>query len=123
MAGRRRPRRRYLVFKIIAPANFKPSREAVEKALSESLHSLLGMAGAASTILRLEQYDEERRAGIIASDNRSLERARAAVAAVTSIDGVPCIIHIVKVTGTLRRARELASSYDHPALRALERLL
>jgi len=97
--------RRYLVFKV---EGRRVSKREVEALLEESLKELFGDLGLAKTQLTLLDYEPER-GGIIRVDAGGLEVARAAIAAMRPRDFV---LYVIKVSGTLKKARAILASYS-----------
>lgn len=73
-------------------------------ALTREARSLLGDAGAAALDLWLYDLDEE--SCVVGCRNDEVDRARAALACVTEVDGTRVAPVVVAVSGTLRGARD-----------------
>lgn len=97
--------RRYLVFKV---EGRKASKREIEALLEESLRELFGDLGLAKARLALLDYEPER-GGIVRVDSGGLGVVRAAIAAMRPRDFV---LYVVKVSGTLKKARAILASYS-----------
>lgn len=97
--------RRYLVFGI--EGRRIPRRE-VEVLLEESLRGLFGDLGLAKARLALLDYEPER-GGIVRVDASGLEVVRAAIATARPRDS---LLYVIKVSGTLKKARAILASYS-----------
>lgn len=73
-------------------------------ALTREARSLLGDAGAAH--LDLWVYDLDDESCVVGCRNGEVDRARAALACLTEVDGTRVAPAVVTVSGTIRTARE-----------------
>ncbi|MHC1600759.1 MAG: Rpp14/Pop5 family protein [Candidatus Nezhaarchaeales archaeon] len=97
---------RYLIFHLHTPSNPKP--ENIKSTLKKHLRTFLGIHGLSKSPFKLMIYDEQNKLGIIRCPHTSVIAMRAALALLNNIDGEPSSIHIVKSTGTFKKARTLA---------------
>jgi len=100
----KRLRRRYLALKA-EDDQFFYGRDLMD-ALWSMVYQLFGEFGASQTGLSKVKWDEEKGVLIVRCSHKALDMVRAAVAAVTEIDGKRAIIHVVGVSGTLNGLRE-----------------
>ncbi len=100
----RNVRRRYLALHVHSEADI--SKADLIKAISEKIHLLYGVKGAAETDYRMIEYDQQLKQGIIRCNHDRLTETRAALAHITSIDGAPVSVQVVTVSGTIRSLRK-----------------
>jgi len=98
---------RYLIFHVHSPLSLKT--EDLKVALKNHLRTFLGTYGLSKNPFRLMAYDEESKLGILKCPHRSLEVIKVALALLSTINGEPSAIHVVKVSGTLKKAKSKAS--------------
>ncbi len=60
-------------------------------------------------IPRLIFFDKERGMGIIACNNRNLEYVRLALSSIEQVNGNAILAHVVKVTGSRKKAKAICS--------------
>ena len=99
----REVRWRYLIFHVHSPLNLKS--EDLKTALKKHMKSFLGVYGLSRNTFKLMTYDEENKLGILKCAQQSLEVIRAALALLSTINGEPSAIHVMKVSGTYKKAR------------------
>lgn len=100
-----KPRRRYLVFRICCDA--KLSRSEVESLISDGLRRFAGALGLAFSGLRLLDYDENSMIGILRFYHRERELVLSALNFITKSGRTPIAIYPVKISGTVKKAREI----------------
>jgi len=71
-------------------------------AIWDMVYQLFGEFGASQTGLYKIRWDDEKRILVVRCSHKALEMVRAAVAAVTMINGRSCALHVVAVSGTLK---------------------
>ncbi len=98
---------RYVIFHVHSPLDLKA--EDLRAALKKHMRSFLGIYGLSKTPLNLMAYDEESKLGILRCAHVSLEIVRAALALFSAADDKPLAFHVMKVSGTYRKARSMAS--------------
>ncbi len=103
----RNVRRRYLA--IIIHSEAEISEADLHRAVSDKIHFLYGVKGAAETGFRMIEYDQQHRRGIIRCSHDRLTEARAALAHITSINDAPAAIQVVTVSGTIKTLRKRLS--------------
>jgi len=74
-------------------------------AISDKIHLLYGVKGAAETNYRMIEYNQQPRQGIIRCNHYKLIETRAALAHITAINGAPVSIQVVTVSGTIKSLR------------------
>jgi len=94
-------RRRYIAFKVEGEA----SKREVEEAIRGSVERLYGLNGLWKLEPTLIEFDERRRVGIVRCNHRWLPWMRAALTAITEVEGKPIALHVLRVSGTLRALR------------------
>lgn len=100
----RNVRRRYLALEVHSEA--KVSEADLRHAISDKIHFLYGVKGAAETDFRMIEYDEQRKRGIIRCSHDRLTETRAALAHITAINVAPAAIHVVTASGTIKTLRK-----------------
>jgi len=113
-----RQRWRYLGVGVETRPGDVPGRRAVQAALWESARGLLGDAGSATVDLTVVRYEpggdgtdpEPERAAdaeaVVRTRRGAVDRARAAVVAVSAVDGRPVGLRVRGVSGTVRGCEE-----------------
>lgn len=100
--------KRYVIFEILSAERF--SREEVAQATIAAMLKLYGEVGLAMSGLKLIDYDEVRRRGIVRVRREEKGRVLAALNYVREIGGKRARIMPIATSGTLRRAREIMTS-------------
>jgi ribonuclease P/MRP protein subunit POP5 len=99
-----REKKRYIAFEVEYEGDSPPDRKAVLDEIFFATQTLLGDSGSAEIGWRLIDFDGKR--GIIKVSLKGLEKARAALATVTSIKGQRAAIRILGASGTIKAAIE-----------------
>jgi RNase P/RNase MRP subunit POP5 len=94
---------RYVIFHVHSPLSLKS--EDLRAALKKHMRVFLGIYGLSRNLFKLMAYDEENKLGILKCAHESLEVIRAALALLSTIDGKPSAIHVMKVSGTYKKAK------------------
>jgi len=100
----RNVRRRYLALHIHGETDI--SEADLHRAISDKIHFLYGVKGAAETDFRMIEYDQQLRQGIIRCSHDRLTETRAALAHITSINDAPVALQVVTVSGTIKTLRK-----------------
>ena len=93
-------RRRYL--HIIVKASGQPTKAHLDEAIRRSLHNLFGLKGLSEVDPLLIAYNEVEQRGIVRCTHNGLRCLRAAIAYITSINAEATVIHVDRVSGTIR---------------------
>ncbi len=107
-------RNRYLIFEIHSPQKIELNKLKLLKHIFDATLRLFGEVGAASIHINLIDYNNDFQRGIIRCNHRAVVKLRAALAIIDEIGGLPVIVHVIKVTGTLKKAREILNSLPRP---------
>lgn len=101
-----KPRRRYLVFEIIAVSGdlSHVRRDHVEKALQKNFQLLYGLIGYGAARPSLVYYDESRGAGILAFKHLWRNNVFLLLSIIKEINGVRVLVVPVTTTGTRKKA-------------------
>ncbi|MDH5495534.1 MAG: Rpp14/Pop5 family protein [Candidatus Bathyarchaeota archaeon] len=75
-------------------------------AIWSMVYQLFGEFGASQTALSLVKCNDEKKVAIVRCSHKALDLVRAAVAAVTEINGKRAVIRVVAVSGTLKALRK-----------------
>jgi ribonuclease P/MRP protein subunit POP5 len=100
----RNVRRRYLALQVHSEADI--TQAELSRAISDKIHLLYGVRGAAETDYRMIEYDQQPRQGIIRCNHDRLTETRAALAHITTINGAPVSVQVVTVSGTIKSLRK-----------------
>jgi len=100
----RNVRRRYLALKVNGEADI--TQFELNRAISDKIHLLYGVKGAAETDYRMIEYNQQNRQGIIRCKHDKLTETKAALAHITAIKGATVSIHVVTVSGTIKSLRK-----------------
>ncbi|MFC2154244.1 Rpp14/Pop5 family protein [Candidatus Altiarchaeota archaeon] len=99
-----RERNRYLSFKVEGGKPFKD--EDVGKAVWFNCLRILGEAGLSGTGLRVIEFDAKKQMGILKVNHKSVDKTRASLALIKEVDREPAAFHTIRVSGTVKKARE-----------------
>ncbi|MEM1565514.1 MAG: Rpp14/Pop5 family protein [Candidatus Bathyarchaeia archaeon] len=97
-------RRRYLALKIDSEG--KISQKELMDAIWDAVLRLYGEYGASKTSLALIEYDVEKNLAIIRVAHAEIENIRAAIATITEVAAKPAAVHILTVSGTIKKLRK-----------------
>jgi len=97
-------RRRYLALKI--DSKEKIGQKEFMDAVWEAVLRLYGEYGASKTNLALIEYNAEHGTAIIRAAHTELDHLRAAIATITEIAAKPAAVHILTVSGTIKKLRK-----------------
>ena len=81
------------------------SEADLSRAISDKIHFLYGVKGAAETDYRMIEYNQQLGQGIIRCNHDKLTETRAALAHITAINGAPVSVQVVTVSGTIKSLR------------------
>lgn len=93
-------RRRYLALKLVS-AHFV-NQEDVMNAVWEAVVRLFGEYGASKADLALIKRIPEGDYMVMRCSHSTLEMVKTSIASVTEIGGSPAVVHILRVSGTLK---------------------
>ena len=96
-------RNRYLVYEVVSDS--KVGDEEIGKAIWKTALDFLGELGVSRSSLRIVEFDEKKQKGIIKVNHKSVEEARVVLALVKDINKKPVALHVLGVSGILRKAR------------------
>ena len=99
-----RERNRYLAFETISDSPFK--RDEIIRAIQNSCLNFLGELGTSKTGLWLMDWDGRKKKGILKVTHKTVDEVRASMALVKEISRKPCILRVLGVSGTVKKARE-----------------
>ncbi|MFH1327511.1 MAG: Rpp14/Pop5 family protein [Candidatus Bathyarchaeota archaeon] len=94
-------KRRYLLFQLNSQSR-KPSKDDVHRNLQDIMLHLFGAYGLSQMRMYLVSYDEEKGLGILSCSNTFLDRVRIALIFLSSLDGEPTFIQVMKTSGTIK---------------------
>ncbi|MCS7365277.1 MAG: Rpp14/Pop5 family protein [archaeon GB-1867-035] len=103
-------RNRYIIFEIHSPKPLNINKQKLLKTIFDTTLRLFGEVGSSSIFINLIEYNKTLQRGIIKCNHKSVLKLRAALALIHEIEAIPTLIHIVKITGTIRKAREILNS-------------
>jgi len=103
-------RNRYVIFRIMSSEKLDLNKYQLLKIIFSSVLKLYGEVGASFIHINLIEYDANLQKGIIKCNHNALVMLRAALCIIHEINGKQAFFHIIKVTGTLKKAREILNS-------------
>ncbi|MEM1537516.1 MAG: Rpp14/Pop5 family protein [Candidatus Nezhaarchaeales archaeon] len=83
------------------------TREALCSAIINGLHSLYGDWGLSRSKLLFFDYNPKKSLLVLRCAHKSILMVRAAIAMVYNIEGGKALLHVKKITGTLKKARKI----------------
>jgi len=93
-------RRRYLAVKIACEEEV--SEEEFMEAVWTAVLQLFGEYGASKTGLVLIEFNQKKRWAVLRCSHNAVEMVRAAVASVTKINQKPTVLHVIRISGTIK---------------------
>ena len=103
-----REKRRYIIFEVVSEG--KHDKQTVMKAVWDVVFENIGIFGAAEAAFWVIDFDEESQTGIIRCTNKGVDMIRACLALLGNISNKKAFIHIIKVTGTIKKAEVLKTT-------------
>lgn len=100
----RRVKKRYLALKIEGVESFE--EEDVKDVVWSAVIQLFGEYGASQVGLFLVQYDRERKEAVLRCSHKALPMVQASIASVTKMKDKPVVIHVLRISGTLRALKK-----------------
>lgn len=97
-----RAKKRYLAFELISEES--ASRSDIVKEVMSSASSLLGDVTTSDCDIRVLGFENGK--GIIQCSHTKVKQTRASLAALTRINGKRATLHVLGVSGTVKRATE-----------------
>ena len=102
----RRMKRRYLALQVVSEQSIN-ERDLMD-AIWKALLKLFGEYGASQARLTLIEYNSQKKYAIVRCLNEALEMVRASIASITEINDKPTVIHVLRISGTLKALRKKA---------------
>ena len=96
----KREKRRYLSLKV--ETEFPIEKELVLNVVQDSILRLFGEYGASKAKIKAIKYFSEGKQVIIRCSHIMVEKVRASIASIISINGTPATIHVENISGTLK---------------------
>ena len=93
-------RRRYLALRVECKDSV--DRRAVSDAVWDAVLCLFGEVGGSQAGLFLVHFDEEKGYAVLRCSHKALPMVKAAIASVTKIRNQPAVIHVLRVSGSLK---------------------
>ncbi len=100
----KRERNRYLVYEVSCPRS-EVRAEDMGRAIWKTALDFLGELGVSRSSLRIVDFDEKKQKGIIKVNHTSVEEGRAVLALVKEAGKKPVALHVLGVSGILKKAR------------------
>lgn len=108
-------KRRYIALDPQGETTF--SERALSNALWNMIFQLFGEVGASQTALRWMRGSRvPERVPVIRCSHKALDMVRAAIAAVTEIEGTRCVIRVIAVSGTLKGLQKRLAKRKAPLM-------
>ena len=92
--------RRYLAISVDSDDAY--SEEEVSEALNQAVREIFGEYGVSRIRLKLIEYDEEKKNGIVRCDRSSTREMRAALALITMISDRDAAFRVLAASGTIK---------------------
>jgi RNase P/RNase MRP subunit POP5 len=108
----RASKRRYLAFLLNSKAHINP--KSVYEVISKSINKLYGLKGIMDSNLKLIEYDEVSKTGILRCNHIFLRSLRASLAMITDFDSIPASVHVIKTSGTIKSLKKKLKDLDRP---------
>jgi len=99
-----RERNRYIAFEVISDSDI--GREGVMKAVWGSVLRFLGELNTSRTGLWVMDWNDEKKKGILKVNHKNVDEVKAALTLVKEINGKGVILHILGISGTVKKTRE-----------------
>ena len=99
-----REKRRYILCKIDAQQPIT-KKEAI-KALWDNAFEFLGVIGAAEASFWVMDFDEKKQEAILRVNNKNVDRVLGILAFFDEVSNKKACIHIIKISGTIRKTRK-----------------
>jgi len=106
-------RDRYVVFKIL-PEDIKTEIVDLKRNVWSMYQRLYGLDGTTDAGLFFEDFDNEKRIGLIRCSSKSLSYLMISLAMITEVNGSEILILPVFVTGLINKAKKFASAQSSP---------
>lgn len=98
---------RYLYLQIVS--EIKHDKKTIANALWNAVLENIGVFGAADTAFWVIDFDEERQQVIARCTPTGLDSVRASLTLLNRVNNKKALVHIIRVTGTIKKAKELSS--------------
>jgi len=102
----KRVRRRYLALKVVCEQSV--NGHDVMGAIWNAVLQLFGEYGASQANISLIEFNPQKNCAVVSCSHNALEMVRASVASVTEMNEKSAVIHVLRVSGTLRALRKKA---------------
>ncbi|NPD87258.1 MAG: hypothetical protein HGN29_00950 [Asgard group archaeon] len=106
-------RDRYVVFKILLD-DTKTEIEDLKRNVWSMYQRLYGLDGTTEAGLFFEEYDNEKRIGLVRCNSKSLSYLMTSFAMIREIDGAELLILPLFVTGLINKAKKYVSALSSP---------
>ena len=108
-------KRRYIVLEFITDKKARLSKSQAQHVLWDAVFDFIGKQGAAECSFWVLDFDEKTQRTIVRCTNQGLDRIRAALALFKGFESqqkrfIKGFIHIIQVTGTIKKAKLRMSS-------------
>jgi ribonuclease P/MRP protein subunit POP5 len=100
-----REKKRYLAFEVLSDTKLDVAN--VAKAVTHGVLQFVGELGAAElgTIVLTDLYNRSKQRGVARVANTGVDRLKAALALITTIDGHPVCVRSIAVSGSIAKAK------------------
>ena len=105
-----RERRRYIVFKLNSPKKFV--KKEVEKALTDVVFKTIGLFGAVDSSYWLVKFYEDKQIGVLRVTNEFKNVLFGSLAFLEEIKGHKLVLKLIKTTGTIKKAEQVAKNFS-----------
>ena len=101
-----RSRQRYLAVRVHTSKKL-PSESTFRNAIWQQLQELYGELGVSRIGFWLTSYHPNEKSAIIRCQHTHVRPLRAALATIVQMDSVPLLLHVVGISGTIRKAASI----------------
>lgn len=96
----KREKRRYLILKI--ETELQIDKKLMQNVIQDSILRFFGEYGASKADLMVLKILEDKKKVVIRCSHIMIEKVRASIASITSINGKPATFHVENISGTLK---------------------
>jgi RNase P/RNase MRP subunit POP5 len=106
----RASKRRYTAFLLDTEAYV--NKKSIYELIMTSIDKLYGSKGIMDSDIKLIEYDEVTKTGILRCTHIFMRSLRTSLAMITNLDSMPISIHVLKTSGTIKSLKKKLKSLD-----------
>jgi len=100
----KRQRRRYIAFNLLSEGEI--TKSMFIRSIANEIIRIYGEYGASKAQFWLSYYEEKSKRGIIQCSHKTVDLIRVPLAAMTEIEKIPVLIHVLGISGTIKTAKD-----------------